>query len=316
MGGYSAKRAIRGVPMPVAYRPRIWKTARNMSEMAVQIDDTSPFGRYRTGPVRQRFHAAMNEIYKAGWAGRRMFGRLRRLERLCSWRTREIVDVERFGLRWRLYRRGNVADSRLLLRPDVFEPEEIASIVDLAEPGFTFVDIGANCGFYSLRVARAAGGAGRVIGIEPHPGMRRRLAFNASLNPRFPVRILDCAVGDRAGAGRLLEGAGNLGETRVSDRGSIAIEIRTLSDIAAAENLERIDAIKVDVEGFEDRVLDPFLRDAPDALLPRLIVAEHSWSGSWETDWLARAGARGYREQARTRWGNVILVRPSARALA
>ena len=276
----------------------------------VAVDDTSPFGRYSPGSPRRWFHAFMNEIYKAGWVGRRVFGRLRWLERLCSSRTREIVDVERFGLRWRVYRRGNVADSRLLLRPDAFEPEEIASIVDLAEPGFTFVDIGANCGFYSLRVARAIGGSGRVIGIEPHPGMRRRLAFNASINPALPVRILGCAVGDRAGPGRLAEGTRNLGQTRVSGQGSIEIEIRTLSDIAAAENLERIDAIKVDVEGFEDRVLDPFLRDAPDDLLPRLVVAEHSWSESWETDWLARATARGYREKTRTRWGNVILIRP------
>ena len=278
--------------------------------MAVLVDDTSPFGRYSPGPVRQRFLAAMNEIYKAGWAGRRAFGRLRWLERHCSSRTREIVDVERFGLRWRLYRRGNVADSRLLLRPDAFEPAEIAAIVDLAGPGFTFVDIGANCGFYALRAARAAGGSGRVIAIEPHPGMRRRLAFNASINPAFPVRILGCAVGDRAGPGKLAEGTRNLGQTRVSEQGPIEIEIRTLSDIAAVENLNRIDAIKVDVEGFEDRVLDPFLRDAPDELLPRLVVAEHSWSESWETDWLARATARGYRERTRTRWGNVILVRP------
>ena len=282
-----------------------------MLETAIQVDDTSPFGRYRPGPVRQQFHAAMNEIYKAGWAGQRVFGRLRWLERLCSTRTRDMVDVERFGLRWRLYRRGNVADARLLLRPDAFEPAEIGSIVSLASrPGFIFVDVGANCGFYSLRIAQAAGGAGRVIGIEPHPAMRRRLAFNASINPAFPVRILGCAVGDRARPGRLAEGTRNLGQTQVSDQGSIEIEIRTLSDIAAAENLEHIDAIKVDVEGFEDRVLDPFLREAPDALLPRLIVAEHSWSSSWETDWLTRAAARGYREQARTRRGNVILVRP------
>ena len=220
-----------------------------------------------------------------------------------------MVDVERFGLHWRLYRRGNVADARLLLRPDSFEPVEVGCILDLVRPGFTFLDVGANCGFYSLRIAQAARGTARVIGIEPHPAMRRRLAFNASINPDFPVRILGCAVGDRAQPGRLVEGTRNLGQTRVSDQGSIEIEIRTLSGIAATETLEHIDAIKVDVEGFEDRVLDPFLQEAPDALLPRLIVAEHSWSGSWETDWLTRASTRGYREHARTRWGNVILFR-------
>ena len=236
--------------------------------MAILVDDTSAFGHYSPGPVRRRFHASMNEIYKAGWLGRRLFGRLRWLERLCSSRTREIVDVERFGLRWRLYRRGNVADARLLLRPDAFEPAEIKSIIDLVEPGFTFVDVGANCGFYALRIARAVAGSGRVIAIEPHPEMRRRLACNAGLNPAFPVRILGCAVGDSRGTGRLQENERNLGETRVSDKGSIGVEIRTLLDIAAAEKLKRIDAVKVDVEGFEDRVLEPFLRDAAPAAAP------------------------------------------------
>ena len=277
--------------------------------MAIPVDDTSAFGRYSAGPVRRRFHASMNRLYKAGWLGRRIFGRLRWLEQLCSARTREIVDVERFGLRWRVYRRGNVADSRLLLRPDAFEPTEIGSIVDLAEPGFIFVDIGANCGFYAVRVAHAAGGAGRIVAIEPHPVMRRRLAFNASINFAFDIRILGCAVGDRNGRAALLEDDRNLGKTRISDEGSIDLEIRTLMDIAAAENLERIDAVKVDVEGFEDRVLDPFFRDAPDCLLPRIVVAEHSWSGDWQTDWLARAAARGYRERTRTRQGNIILIR-------
>ena len=277
--------------------------------MDILVDDISPFGRYRLGPVRGIFHASMNEIYKAGWLGRRVFGRLRWLDRLCSYRTREIVDVERFGLRWRLYRRGNVADSRLLLRPDAFEPVEIKAILDSVAPGSTFIDIGANCGFYALSVSRVLAGTGRVIAIEPHPGIRRRLTFNARLNSTLPIGILGCAVGDRPGTGKLLEGERNLGQTRVSDRGSIDVEVRTLLDIAAAEKLERIDAIKVDVEGFEDRVLDPFLRDAPDRLLPRIIVAEYILSDDWKTDWLAQAAKRGYRERTRARLGNAILIR-------
>lgn len=75
--------------------------------MTMLVDDTSPFGCYSTGFVRRRLHGWMNETYEAGWIGRRIFGGLRLLERLCSSRTREIVDVERFGLRWRLYRYGN-----------------------------------------------------------------------------------------------------------------------------------------------------------------------------------------------------------------
>ena len=279
--------------------------------MPILVDDVSPFGTYAAGPVRRYVYAAMNEIYKAGWLGRRVFGRLRWLDRHLWSDKAGIVDVERFGLRWRLYQRGNVADSRLLLRPDGFEPAEIASIINSIVPGFTFIDVGANCGFYSLRIALATSGleGGRIIAIEPHPGMRRRLEFNVKLNGALGVNILGCALGDHNGTAKLLEGERNVGESRISEQGSIEVETHTLLDIFETENLERIDAIKVDVEGFEDRVLYPFFSEALDHILPRVIVAEHSWSGAWKSDWLPHASARGYRERTRTRLGNVILIR-------
>lgn len=278
--------------------------------MAISVDDSSPFGRHSPGRFRRGFHRLTNHVYKAGWLGRRAFGRLRWMERLWPTGSGEILDVDRFGLHWRLYGQGNVADARLLLRPDAFEPAEIAFILESVRPGYTFIDIGANCGFYTLRVAHAiAGKGGRVIAVEPHPQMRRRLAFNAALNSASDVVILSCAVGDRCGMARLLEGQRNLGESRVSDQGSIEVEIRTLENIVTAEKLQRVDAIKVDVEGLEDRVLDPFFRTAPDSLLPRAVVAEYRWSESWRTNWLLSATARGYRERLRTRQGNVILTR-------
>ena len=172
-------------------------------------------------------------------------------------RRADIADVERFGLRWRLYRTGNVSDSRLLLRPDSFDPLETDLLLQRARTGFAFVDVGANCGFYALRVAAAGG---RVVAIEPHPEMFRRLQFNAALNPDSPVRLLQCAVGDRKGEIRLAEDSRNLGRTRIDDTGAVAVEMRPLLDILGDEGLERLDALKVDVEGFEDRVLVPFLQ--------------------------------------------------------
>ena len=279
--------------------------------MTILIDDTSPFGRFSPSLTRRRVHAVMNETYKAGWFGRRLFGRLRTLERFIWPHPAEILDVYRFGLRWRLYHRSNVADSRLLLRPESFEAKELNSILNILHPRFVFIDVGANCGFFSLRVANALPQAhsGHVIALEPHPEMRRRLSFNIELNSASDISILGYAVSDRTGSARLLEGVGNLGETRVSDRGSINVELRTLLEIASDERLERIDAIKVDIEGHEDRVLEPFLRDAPNSLLPRVLVAEYRWSDDWKSDWMTSAVSRGYREQVRTRFGNVILIR-------
>ena len=273
-------------------------------------DGSEEYGHFRPSAVRRRVHSLLNGIYKCGWLGRRIFGRLQWLEQVSSCRTRCIVDADRFGLRWRLYRHDNVSEKRLLLRPDSFEPVEIDALLGMVKPGFIFIDVGANCGFYSLRVAKALGGKGRVVAIEPHPVVRQRLEYNVNINSAMAISIHSCVIGDHNGNVKFEEGIKNLGTNRVSEKGAIDVEMRTLLDVVEDEHLERIDAIKVDVEGFEDRVLDPFLRDAPDALIPRMIVAEFSWNDCWMSDWLVRAATRGYREMTRTRNQNVILVRP------
>lgn len=83
--------------------------------------------------------------------------------------------------------------------------------------------------------------------------------------------------------------------------------MRTLFEIVKAEGFTKLDAIKVDVEGYEDRVLYPFLREAPESLLPGIIVAEHISSDLWEKDWIAQAEIRGYRELDR-KGMNLLLV--------
>lgn len=272
--------------------------------MSAIVDDSSPFGTYRPNAAQRRLYRFMPALFRAGWIGKRVFGRLRWLDRTLA--SSEIADVERFGLRWRLYRRGNVSDSRLLLRPDSFDPVETGLLLQRVRPGFAFVDVGANCGFYAIRLAAAGS---RVLALEPHPQMFRRLRFNAGLNAAYPVRLLQCAAGDRRADIGLAEDSRNLGRTRIDDSGAIEAEMRPLLDILADEGLDRLDALKIDVEGYEDRVMAPFLESAPKALLPGTIVAEHSWSDHWEQDWRRTAGKRGYREWASTPTGNVILIR-------
>ncbi len=273
-------------------------------------DRSERYGYFHPGPVRRRVYSLLNSIYKCGWLGRRIFGRLQWFENGFSSRTKYIVDADRFGLRWRLYRHDNVSEKRLLLRPDSFEPIEIGAILGMVKPDFIFIDVGANCGFYSLRVANALGGKGRIVAIEPHPVVRQRFEYNMGINSVTAISIHSCVIGDRNGKVKFEENVNNYGRNRVSKKGEIDVDMRTLLDIVGDEHLERIDAIKVDVEGFEDRVLDPFLRDAPDSLLPRMIVAEFSWYDSWKSDWLGRAAIRGYKEMTRTRNQNVILLRP------
>jgi hypothetical protein len=60
-----------------------------------------------------------------------------------------------------------------------------------------------------------------------------------------------------------------------------------------------IDALKIDIEGAEDLALAPFLREAANELLPRLVLIEDR--PDWTIDLYALLGQRGYAQWARSR---------------
>jgi hypothetical protein len=81
-----------------------------------------------------------------------------------------------------------------------------------------------------------------------------------------------------------------------------------LQRILAEAGVHRLDALKIDVEGFEDRVLTGFLREASASLWPRAVVIEHLSRDEWQADCIADMISRGYAETGRTR-SNTLLVK-------
>jgi hypothetical protein len=72
--------------------------------------------------------------------------------------------------------------------------------------------------------------------------------------------------------------------------------------------VSHVDALKIDVEGFEDRVLTGFFKQAPPSLWPRAVVIEHLSRNEWQDDCIAGMLQRGYAEAGKTR-SNAMLVR-------
>ncbi len=81
---------------------------------------------------------------------------------------------------------------------------------------------------------------------------------------------------------------------------AIRVPAVSLLDLVRGEGLTRIDAVKLDVEGAEDLILEPFLRQAPPALHPRLLIVEDG-TDLWQTDLSALLTRHGYRRIAKTR---------------
>jgi hypothetical protein len=93
---------------------------------------------------------------------------------------------------------------------------------------------------------------------------------------------------------------GKRNEARRAAHASAVVPCRTLLKVVTEDGLAKIDALKIDVEGAEDLVLVPFLRDAPRALWPRLILIEDT-RGLWQTDLFALLEQHGYTAVARSR---------------
>jgi FkbM family methyltransferase len=273
-------------------------------------NDNSTFGLFAPHGIIA-FILALTRRCSASWSGKRRAFFLRKLA-IKALHGRPL-DVEAFGARMRLYPYNNVCEKRILFTPQYFDPDERAFLQSRITPDFVFIDIGANIGGYTLFVAAHAGPRARILAIEPQPEIFERLVYNISQNRFANMKALDCAVADVDGEVTLFLHGANRGETSMKIINSDAVNARvrvpakSLKTIVSQENFTRIDAVKLDVEGAEDVILEPFLQEAPPALWPKLILMEYS-HGPWAVDLEAALIDRGYREALRTR-SNVVYER-------
>jgi len=136
------------------------------------------------------------------------------------------------------------------------DPALAWAIGRLVQPGDHVLDVGANTGAVALLLAEAVGDAGHVTAVEAHPAVAAELRENLRLNPWAKVRAIEGAVAETAGSVRLRgfePGAVNQGTSSLSSGEGIAMEATTIDALAAG--MERLDWIKVDVEGHDLAVL-------------------------------------------------------------
>jgi FkbM family methyltransferase len=142
--------------------------------------------------------------------------------------------------------------------------------------GMTVIDVGANVGVFALH--SAAAGA-QVIAVEPNADAYRRLRAAVKANG-LEARIvtINAAVGAEAGRGRMVvpRGQSVLGfvDTSSPRSGADHVVVITLDDLIARRQIERIDLLKIDVEGAEYEVLRGSTRAL--RLVDRVIFEYHS----------------------------------------
>lgn len=126
-------------------------------------------------------------------------------------------------------------------------------ILRLLPPNPVILDVGANFGYYSVRLAKEYGLASRVFAFEPNPATHELLKKNIALNGLTTVEAVMAGLADHEGTAGMASRLGNSGASTVVE-GS-GIQLTTLDRFWERQTLERLDFIKIDVEGFEEKLL-------------------------------------------------------------
>ena len=232
------------------------------------------------------------------------------LSRLVNLLRSGPVDVPYQGTSFRFYHQASATERGALFNPD-YNLEELDFLRAHTPAGGVFVDVGANVGTYAMVLARHVGAGGKVIAIEPHPVTHARLKFNRTASGFDQVILVAAAAGPSDGELLIETDGDNLGASHivtgnVSDK-AIRVPSLRLQRILDDAGITHVDTLKIDVEGFEDRVLTGFFRQAPPSLWPRAVVIEHLSRNEWQDDCIADLRARGYAEAGKTRSNTLLL---------
>jgi FkbM family methyltransferase len=196
-----------------------------------------------------------------------------------------------------------------------WEPFVTRFVLDTLRPGDTFIDVGANIGYYSLLASRLVGVNGRVYSIEGSPSIFQRLSENVRRNHVTNATLIHAIVSDKEGSKPFWLAAEPHGGCSTSLESVAAhhpwlrashmrleghVSSSPLINLIPPENLFNARLIKVDVEGAEIEVLRPLVprlgRFCPRTAWMLELSPQLSPGGQADIDWIYHSfcGA-GYR---------------------
>jgi FkbM family methyltransferase len=189
-----------------------------------------------------------------------------------------------------------------IARTGAYEPDVTAVLRRRLGPGQTFVDVGANVGWFSLLAASIVGPRGTVVAVEPNPRNVALLEASARDNGFGNIRVANVALAERP-MPVALETDGSNGRVIPVDtppaspvRASYVVAARPLDDVLEGLGVGHVDVVKVDVEGAEPLVLLGGHRTF--ASPPPILVTEFYPLALDSSPW---GGARRYLSQLRER---------------
>ena len=222
-----------------------------------------------------------------------------------------IVDIEVRNIKYRLNLIDNITDIKILCSSRIYDKKELDFLIGSCV-GKTFVDLGANIGYYSLHMAR--NGAKEVICVEPNPQTIERLKFNLFSNNFSKVcKLFEGPIG--RGEKVFFDVSKDLGCCSIvedyCDKTTIELEAKPLIEILSCFGVDEVGALKIDIEGYEDKALIPFFKDADKKIWPQRLVVEDAHQHQWGNSLMSFLYDIGYDTIFKTRSNNLLELKTS-----
>jgi FkbM family methyltransferase len=201
------------------------------------------------------------------------------LRPLANWAIRQLLPAQ-----------VNFGEAVVVLNPDdpvvsgalhfgVYEKAETKFFQTACRSGMTFLDVGANIGYYTALAARAVGPTGKVIAMEPDPESFKYLEQTIAANGTENVQAFPVAASDASATLPLYISADNRGDNRLyapgESRPQVEVEAVATDDLLAENKIDTVDFIKIDVQGYEPKVIAG-LRDTI-TRSPKLTLLTEFW---------------------------------------
>lgn len=132
-------------------------------------------------------------------------------------------------------------------------------MAQVIEPGFTCLDIGANFGYFSILMSELSSSGGKTFSFEPNPQIVSMLKATGFVNGG-KFEVIEAAVSDKRGQAILTVNDRELGGGTIkpnellSGRSQVSVPVISVDEFVNEKQLNKVDIIKIDVEGIEPLV--------------------------------------------------------------
>ena len=249
------------------------------------------FGSYTLNPlmklIRQKALASCTPTStKSGYA---------RFLRHWSEVVQGVYDIDYDSIKLRVYPADNACDNSILRSGIHREEDELAILRTFTKPNQIFVDIGANIGIYSLIADKFLGEDSKIFAFEPFPDTFKKLQFNINANNTDRILAFNFGIADKDKTEQLFLISGrNAGQhstnkqvalrSHSKNEKPVEINVRPLAKILQEQQINKVNILKMDIEGSEDKALLPYMNATERTAWPDYIMLEVGNRKLWSED--------------------------------